>query len=693
MDERRPRKSRNQIRAAPTRRVDWRLGVIVLAGVLTYITSFSGPFLFDDFGGIVRNPSIRSLTDLRALLSTPDATPVAGRWLTNASFAVNYAVGGLDVTGYHVVNLALHLICAVLFYAIVRRTLIVSRWTGQSGAPNAAAAANTAFAIVLLWTVHPLNSEVVLYLSERSESLMAVCYLFTLYAGVRAANAERPWRWFAAGIASCAAGVLCKESMVTAPVVVALYDRVFLFSSLGDAWRARGRFYSGLAASWVLLAASLFSHGSISSSGFASAHSTTWMYLLNQTVIVTRYLRLAIWPRPLVLYYGWTRTLTLVDVWSYALFLALLIAAALVVFARWPRFGFSAVWTIITLTPSSSLAPIATEVGAERRMYLPLMGIMTMAVVSAAMFVRARSTGAASNRRDRALVWTAAVVAIALAVSTILRSREYASSLTMARTVLAGWDTPGAHQLLGQELASSGQHDAAIAELRRALPEATVAHYLLGNELITTGQLDAGVAQLQEFVRLEPSLVPSRLARVSMARVYASRQQWPQAIAQLDDVLAEWPTDAAAHGLLADILSAQQKFGDAVPHYRTYLQGNPHDGNAWTGLGVALVATGNAADAIAAFREAVRSDAANPNFRLNLARLLLDAGDAASAASEAQQAVGLAPSDATAHQLFGRALAAQGRRDDARRELERALEIDPSDAVAREALNALGRLA
>jgi tetratricopeptide (TPR) repeat protein len=661
--------------------MDWRPAAIVLAGLFAYASSFSGPFIFDDFGAIVRNTSIHDVWNLRAVLSPPDATPVAGRLLANLSFAVNYAVGGLDVVGYHVVSLAFHLMCGVLLYSVIRRTFD---------------AANLAFAIALVWTVHPLISEVVLYLTERTESMMALCYLFTIYASARAAVSPRPVRWLWAGVVACAAGTLCKEVMVTAPFMVAVYDRVFLFTSIGDAFRARWRFYSGLAASWLIVAASMLSHGSISSGGFESARTTTWTYLLNQTVIVTRYLRLVVWPRPLVLYYGWTRALTLADVWPYALFVAILAAASVVVFVRWPRFGFPAVWTIVTLSPSSSIAAIAAEVGAERRMYLPLMGILTLAIVGTAVALRSRavvsSSRAAPGATDRIVVFASAILAIVLGASTFARARDYTSALTMARTVLAGWESPSAHQLVGQELAAAGQHDEAISELRKALPEATPAHYFLGSELVNAGKLDEGIAELQEFVRLEPSLVPTKSARMLLVRAFAAKQQWPQAIEQLNALLAATPSDAVVHGLLADIFAGQKAFAEAIPHYRSFLQANPRDGNAWTGLGVALVSTGQPGEAASAFRQAANADPKNGRFRQNLARVLLESGDAAGAVREAQQAVALDPNDAAAHEVLGRALAAQGSVGEARRELERALQIDPSYAPARDALKAIGRI-
>ena len=672
----------------------WYVAAIVLAGLLAYANSFSGPFLFDDFGSIVRNTSIRDLTNLPALFTTADATAVSGRWLANLSYALNYAAGGLNVAGYHVVNLALHLTCAVLFFAVVRRTLEAADWNRADPRSGGISSVTLAFAIALVWTVHPLISEVVLYLSERTESMMAICYMLTLYASVRAMRSPHSARWLWTGVVACVAGVLCKEVMVTAPFTVVVYDRVFLFASLREAFHARWRFYAGLALTWLILAGSMLSHGSISSGGFQSAQTTTWTYMMNQTVIVTRYLRLVVWPRPLVLYYGWTRALTLADVWPYALFIAILVIVAAVVFFRWPRFGFPAAWTIITLSPSSSIAKIAAEVGAERRMYLPLMGIVTFAVVGAALFLRSRTSESSARgapaSSSRVLVGASVAIAVLLGASTFARARDYSSALTMARTILAGWESPSAHQLVGQELAAAGQHDEAIKELRLALPDATPARYFLGIELVNAGQYDEGIEQLQEFIRLEPSIAPVKTARMSLARAYAAKQRWPEAIAELNAVSAADPNDASVHGVLANVLAGQQKFAEAVPHYEAYIKANPRDANAWTGLGIALISLGKTADAVPAFRQAVTVDPKNPQFRLNLARLLLNTGDAEHAASEAQQAIALAPNEPAGYEVLGRVLALQGKRDEARRSLERALQIDPSYAPAREALRAIG---
>src|SRR5262249_9476793 len=152
-----------------------------------------------------------------------------------------------------------------------------------------------------------------------------------------------------------------------APVMMVLYDRVFVFDSVKKALRARWRLYAGLAASWLVLAFLLSSSPRASSAGFSIGVSP-WTYLLNQTVMIVRYLRLAVWPRALAVDYGWPVPLTLTDVLPEALLVLALAAATIAALIRRPPLGFLGAWFFITLAPSSSIVPIATEVGAERRM-------------------------------------------------------------------------------------------------------------------------------------------------------------------------------------------------------------------------------------------------------------------------------------------------------------------------------------
>src|SRR5688500_4056056 len=270
--------------------------LLIVAVALTYANSLGGPFILDDQATIVQNPQIKDLSDVRAVLVPASETPIAGRPLASLTFAVNYAVNGLDVRGYHIVNIALHALCALLLMLVVRRTLD----------------ANLAFAAALLWAVHPLNSEVVDYISQRTESLMAACYLLTLYAAIRARD-ERGGRWTVTAVVSCLAGLACKESMATAPLAVALYDRVFLFESWKAAVQRRAGLYAGLAATWIVAGALVAAGPRAEFAGFSSGVSP-WTYLMNQAVVITEYLRLTVWPDSLVIFYGWPVAVGVADV-------------------------------------------------------------------------------------------------------------------------------------------------------------------------------------------------------------------------------------------------------------------------------------------------------------------------------------------------------------------------------------------
>src|SRR5262249_15035198 len=186
--------------------------------------------------------------------------------------------------------------------------------------------------------------------------MMALFYLATLVASSRAATEESRRRWPIAAVVLCAAGMACKESMVTAPVMVALYDRAFVFRSLKEAFAKRWRLYAGLAATWALLALLLLGGARIHSAGF-SAGVGVWTYLLNQPVMIVRYLYLAIWPWSLVSNYGWPAPLTLADALPQAVVVCVLLLATLVALFRWPSMGFAGSWFFLTLAPTSSIVP------------------------------------------------------------------------------------------------------------------------------------------------------------------------------------------------------------------------------------------------------------------------------------------------------------------------------------------------
>ncbi len=650
-------------------RVGWIAVLIVAAGIATYSNIFDHPFIVDDTSSVVQTSTIRDLSSLR-VLRPPADQPMSGRPLVNASFAVNYALGGTDVAGYHAVNLAIHVLCGLLVFGLVGRQLP----TPMAGA------------VALLWTVHPLNSEVVNYVTQRTESLMAFFFLATLYAA--SARGPSRSRGQIVAVIACALGMACKETMTVAPFAVLLYDSVYEYGSLATALRERWRFYACLASTWLVVGVLTATSGQSLNAGYTFASPDPWGYLLNQGVMITQYLKLAIWPSALVLYYGWTQPAALGQVWPYVAFVGVLFAVTLVLLVRHPRVGALAAWVFLTLGPTSSLIPIVTEVGAERRMYLAMVGVVTLGVVGAA-WLWSRVTAA---RPAPAWVPTAIVVVAALAYATTAhaRNREYASMLTMAQTILERWPTPQASHLVGAALVELDRAAEGVPHLRQAAAAYPMARYGLAEALVKTGQFPEAVTEGEAFLRTAPP--PAiRGGRMVLAQAYVGAGQPAKAIEQLEQLLTLAPGSSGAQALIADLLAESGRFDQAIPHYQAFLKSVPQNAQASTGLGVALVATGRGAEALTAFRVAASAEPNNVRFQQNLTRALVDHGDATEALSKSQQLISLDATSPVSFELLGRALLRVGRTADARLSFMRALQIDPNYGPARAALQKMGR--
>jgi hypothetical protein len=437
--------------------------LLVLGGLLAYANSFAGVFLLDDHLIIEDGPQVRSVAGALS----------AARPLVNLTLALNYALGRTTPWGYHVVNLAIHLLAGLTLYSLLRRTLRLLPLEH----PVCQDATGLAFAVALLWVVHPLQTQAVTYIVQRSESLMGLFYLLTLYCTLAGAESEPPRRgaWYVGAVLCCALGMVSKEIMVTAPLLTLLYDRIFLGPSWREVLRRRWPLYLGLATTWLLLAGPLRwafeTDNPDSSAGFGLKGITPLQYLCTQAGVVLHYLRLIFWPQPLCLDYQWPIAQT-----TWAIVGPGLVIVALLLLTAWalwrqPWLGFWGAWFFIILAPTSSFMPIA-DIAFEHRLYLPLAGVLVLAVLAIAAGVRALAhkmswDEAELQQRQIAVVGLLAVVSISL---TYMRNVDYRSEQAMWNNVLQQYpDNVRAHYNLGRAEWASGRVEEAHAEFREAL--------------------------------------------------------------------------------------------------------------------------------------------------------------------------------------------------------------------------------
>jgi len=538
---------------------------LVLLGVLTYVDRLSGPFIFDDEHAIVHNPSLVPF-ELGRALRPPSESPVAARPLVNLSFAIDRSVFGLSPTAFHASNLSLHVACALVAFAALRRLLALCPLRAQPELPAFVAAA---------FCVHPMAAEVVLYTTQRSELLVALCYLGALWLLLREAQTGvRSWPWVLL-LGLC--GAASKEVFVSAPLVLLACDRAFCAGSFRAALRERGAFHAALALSLVpLLCLQLGAPRS------ESVRLLELDYLLAQARIVPGYVLHALWPARPVLDYGPLWPGTYASAWPWLALGCAALALSGVWVWRWPRSGFTALWTLAILAPTSSVLSIHTEVGAERRFYLPLIAVLgAVSVLASALLERGLRV-----RQRAALLGLGAAAVVTLALATRQHALDYRDTRAFWHAAARGNpDNARAHYNLAETLRREGDGAGAIESLRRALqarPAYADAHINLSGLLIASGALADGLAHAERGAALEPK---SPNAHYNLALACAFSGQTERALAELETTVRLQPQHTEARRRLAQGYLALGRSEQARAHARRLLQYAPGDPLALRVLG------------------------------------------------------------------------------------------------------------
>jgi protein O-mannosyl-transferase len=443
-------------------------------------------------------------------------------------------------------------------------------------------------------------------------------YLLTLYCFIRAAEKDctRKGLWFRLCLAACLLGMGTKEVMVSAPLIVFLYDRTFLAGSFREAWRRRRGVYAGMALTWIVLCVLVASsNGRGGSAGFES-RASPWRYALTQFPAILHYLRLCIWPHPLIFDYGDALASPSFRTLACALVVSCLVAATVWGVVRNSAMGFLGASFFAILAPSSSFVPVATETMAEQRMYLPLAVVVMMIV-----------WGVYALLGKRSLVLLA-LIAMALGCLTARRNGDYGSSMSIwADTVAKRPGNDRAHNYLGLALEK------------------------------TPGRLNEAIAQYEESLRLKPDRAEAHNYFGQVLERVPGRSK--EAIAQYEEAVRLKPGYPDAHNNLGNALNAEGRTGEAIAQYREALQLNPEYAEAYNNLGNALNMDGRPAEAVAQYEAALRLKPDFAGFHLNLAATLMSLpGRTDEAVVHLKEVLRIQPDNVPARQMLARINAA-----------------------------------
>lgn len=590
--------------------------------IIAYGSSFHAPWVFDDVPALARvGEAVEGGRIWDALWSANDAgETTSGRPLLFLSLVANYLVSGRDVFGYHLTNLAIHLGAGALLFDVVRRTI------GRIS--SSAATTGIALAVSAWWLLHPLQTQSVTYTIQRAESLGALFYLGTIAAFVRAQTSPRPGRWLAVSVLSCLLGVATKETVATAPLIVLVYDRLFVAGTFRAAWvRGRG-YYLALAAAWLPLLALIVGSGGRGGTAGFDAGITVAGYAFTQAVAVTRYLALAVWPTPLIFDYGTPAASLAEAVLPGA---AILIALGLTgrALARGRPWALASAWFFLVLAPSSSVVPIASQTIAEHRVYLALAGPMTIAVMLLARVLGRRAVPVVLG------------MALSAALLTAARNRVYGSAERLwTDTVAKRPDNARAHLNLGLVAYEAGRWAESIRHFERSLAEKATAdaHYNLGLGFARLGDFTRSLQHYDAAIALRPGHVE---ALNNAGTVRLNQGDAAAAVGYYERATLAQPKYAPAHANLAHALLNLGDAEGASRAARRATEAEPKFAQGFFEAGNAAVVQRRFDDAERAFSEAVKLAPSHPEYRHNLATALAQAGRFGPAREHFERAVQL----------------------------------------------------
>jgi tetratricopeptide (TPR) repeat protein len=400
-------------------------GILLPAGILLFLTaiaycnSFGVPFVFDDLNTIQANSQVQFGETLRPSIFRT-------RPILYMTFAIDYALHGQQVWGYHLVNLILHFLNGFLVFLIAQHIF-------RSSVSSESKARTYALLSAGFFVVHPVQTEAVTYISSRSELLSTAFYGFAVLAFIKRDPRKIGFLWSLIIAVLFVLGLFSKETVISLPVVLVAYDFLFFSGASFLGILKRWRFYitfvtGGIGAVWFLVTASL-RH----SIGITVSHISAWQYFLTELRVIVTYLRLLVFPVGLNLDYDFQLSSRLLDFPVAASLLALiaLLLTGWYLRRRQAVISFSIFWFFITLAPTSSFISIP-DVIFEHRLYLPLMGVslafpLLMGYVAEVLKLKFHLPVTAAST---------AVISL-LVVGTVLRNQVWRDEVTLWNDVIA----------------------------------------------------------------------------------------------------------------------------------------------------------------------------------------------------------------------------------------------------------------
>jgi Tfp pilus assembly protein PilF len=537
------------------------LGIISIAflGVLLYSHILHAPFVFDDYSSIIENESIRSIPELLKNI-------YHNRYLPLLSFALNYAFGGLDPFGYHVINNLIHVINALLVYYLVFLTFETPFFRSR-GDTTVASRFFVAFSSASVFIAHPIQTQAVTYVAQRSTLMATMFYLLSLImyikwrliksqgSEVRNQKSEKRQKifnfksviWYLISVICAVLAMKSKEIAFTLPLLVILYE--FCFFSETFKWKRFFYLFPILLTILIIPLSMLKGHGGgiiqdVDITSRETGNISRADYLLTQFRVSMTYLKLLVFPVNQKFDYDYPVFHSFLDLQVFLSFLCLLTIFCLggYLFYR-SRFtvhssrliAFGIFWFFVTLSVESSIIPIRDVIN-EHRLYLPSIGFFVACIAALDQAISAK----------KIKIGIVAGLILILSLSTYSRNSIWKDSQTLWQDVIKkAPNNARAYNNLGVVFKNQGEFDKAIEQFKKSLSanrNYTAVYFNLGDVQYRLRNYDNAVAYLKQALtgKFDQQLHLDILNK--LGRTYSAMGQTEKAIETFEEAARLFPT-------------------------------------------------------------------------------------------------------------------------------------------------------
>jgi len=637
------------------------MAVIALLAIAAYSNTFHIPFQFDDIGTIVQNAKVKDLANVPGFFIGEDSS-FASRPLLHATDAVNYYLDGMNTRGYHAVNLAVHIINAILLYLLILMTGRHMRLEEDDVRLLAALSA-------MIFAAHPLQTEAVTYITSRSMLLATMFYLLGPIVFLRAATAARGrGRYVAALFAVSMLGMASRENFATFPLMLFFYDLLFV-SALNPREALRRHYALYLAAALPLgyLAFIILGNTYDRSIDYPGIGIRPLHYIITQFKVHWTYLRLLVLPIGQNADYDYPISRSLFNPAALIAFVgyAGLWAGAVLKARKRPLFSFGVLWFLVTLIPISfGVSLMSLRLGNvifEHRVYLPSAGAIVAGVWAVLLLTKGR------ERARKAAVSALVVMSLVFAVAAHARNTVWFTDKTLWEDVVKkSPNKERGHYNLGLALRHEGETQAAIKNFEAAV------------------KYREGKSNVHDF-----GIVVKDRSHFNLGMLYQERGNIEKAIEEYEMVIKITQKNALAYNNLGMLYRQKGRTDKAIGYYKEALKLEPDNAEFHVNLGNAYDIEDKMDEAIDQYKEAARLDPKNALTHYNLAITYQRKGMEEESQKELEKAVEVKPDFVEAQFALAQIHLRRGEKEEARKYLKNVLRINPNHYWANQFLQTL----